>query len=274
MAIMVAAPDVAEALTAAWWAFRKAAGSDTTGRAGHGGRHDRGSSLTKPVTLERVIDERPQADRLLSARLHGTAKRHAQWRDLTEAEEATAVAKLRELAAGQADLLAETAGLIEGFSEGELDEPLARQAAMLCRRAGADLEAILGWIEEGRRRRANAGRMPFSGGLRGGGVRRRGGPAGGTPLPGDVRLFIVEEPEGRDLLVQGTPMARREIIGAEQQRLDRYKQRRDEYIRELVGLAPPLSEEQTAELVVRYARQAPGTHAAVAPPHRGRGSVR
>jgi len=43
---------------------------------------------------------------------------------------------LRELAAGRADLLAQVAGLAEGFAEGELDEPLARQAAALCRKAG------------------------------------------------------------------------------------------------------------------------------------------
>jgi hypothetical protein len=56
-------------------------------------------------------------------------------------------------------------------------------------------------------------------------------------------------------------MGRREIIEAEQ-RLDRYKQRRDRYIRELAGLAPPLPEEQEAKLVARCARQVPGTHAA------------
>jgi len=69
-------------------------------------------------------------------------------------------------------------------------------------------------------------------------------------------------------------MARREITEAEQQRLDRYKQRRDEYIRQLADLAPPLSEEQKAKLVVRCVRQAPMTHAAPAPPHRGPGSGR
>ena len=42
------------------------------------------------------------------------------------------MAKLRELAAGRADLLAEVAGIFVGTSEGELDEPLARQAAGLC----------------------------------------------------------------------------------------------------------------------------------------------
>ena len=70
--------------------------------------------------------------------------------------------ELRDLAAGRADLLAEVAGVIEGFSEGELDEPLARQAAGLCRDAGADPAAIPAWIEVGRERRRSAGRPPFS----------------------------------------------------------------------------------------------------------------
>ena len=39
--------------------------------------------------------------------------------------------KLRELAGGRADLLAEVAGILEGAREGEPDEPIARQAAML-----------------------------------------------------------------------------------------------------------------------------------------------
>ena len=112
--------------------------------------------------VERMIDERPQPDRILIAKLHGTAKRHAQWRELTEDERAAAVGELRELAAGRADLLAEVAGVMEGFSAGELDEQLARQAAGLCRAAGADEAAIGEWVEVGRERRANAGRPPFS----------------------------------------------------------------------------------------------------------------
>jgi len=64
--------------------------------------------------------------------------------ELSSDEEAAAVAVLRELAAGRADLLAEVAGILEGASEGELDEPLARQAADLCRKAGADPGAIPG----------------------------------------------------------------------------------------------------------------------------------
>lgn len=73
-----------------------------------------------------------------------------------------AVAELRDVAAGRTDLLAEVADVLEGASEGELDEPLARQAAGLCRQAGADLDAAPAWVDEGRRRKANAGKPPFS----------------------------------------------------------------------------------------------------------------
>jgi hypothetical protein len=45
------------------------------------------------------------------------------------------------------------------------DEPLARQAAGLCRKAGAGLKAIPAWIAEGRRRRAATRQPPFSGGV-------------------------------------------------------------------------------------------------------------
>ena len=99
--------------------------------------------------LECVIDERPQADRILVAQLHGEAIHHARWHELSGDEEATAVAALAELAGGRADLLAEVAGILEGAHEGEMDEPRARQAAELCLKAGADPEAIPAWIEEG-----------------------------------------------------------------------------------------------------------------------------
>lgn len=116
-----------------------------------------------------MLDNRPQADRILVAQLMGTARRHAVWRDLTEAEEGAAVAELRELAGGRADLLAEVAGLYEGAAEGQPGEARDRQAAALCRLAGADQAAIPAWIAEGRRRRAQADRPPFSGGLHPGG---------------------------------------------------------------------------------------------------------
>jgi hypothetical protein len=114
-----------------------------------------------------MIDPRPQADRILVAQLTGEARFRAKWRELTGDEEAAAVAELSALAGGRADLLAEVAGIFEGTSAGELDEPLVRQAAALCRKAGADPEAIPAWIEEGRRRRDAAGRPPPSGGVRG-----------------------------------------------------------------------------------------------------------
>jgi hypothetical protein len=113
---------------------------------------------------------RPQADRILVAQLTGEARHHARWRELIAAEEAAAVVELRELAGGRADLLAEVAGILEGTSEGELDEPLTCQAAGLCRLAGADPETIPAWIAEGRRRAAAARQPPFSGGLHGGGA--------------------------------------------------------------------------------------------------------
>jgi hypothetical protein len=49
----------------------------------------------------------------------------------------------------RADLLAHVAGVLEGFSEGQLDEPLARQAAGLCRAAGADPDSIPGMDRRG-----------------------------------------------------------------------------------------------------------------------------
>ena len=107
-----------------------------------------------------------EQDRIIVAQVTGEARHRAKWRELSSDEEAAALGALRELAGGRADLLAEVAGILEGASEGELDEPLARQAAGLCRKAGADPEAIPAWIAEGRRRAANARRRPFSGGIR------------------------------------------------------------------------------------------------------------
>ena len=64
--------------------------------------------------------------------------------------------------------VAEVAGVMEGFAEGKLDEPLARQAAQLCRKARAGAAAIPARIEEGRRRTVVARMPPPSGGLSGG----------------------------------------------------------------------------------------------------------
>jgi hypothetical protein len=128
-----------------------------------------------------------QADRILVAQITGEARHRARWRDLTEDEEAEALAELQALAGGRADLLAEVAGIFEGTSEGEPDESLARCAARLCRMAGADPEAIPEWIGEGRRRRAAARRPPFSGGLHSGGGAERG-PGGLAVVVSAVRF--------------------------------------------------------------------------------------
>jgi hypothetical protein len=93
----------------------------------------------------------------------GEARHHARWRPLSTEEEGVALDELRALAAGRADLLAEVAGILEGTSEGELDEPLAQSAAQLCRKAGADETLIPQWIAEGKRRAEAARQPPFSG---------------------------------------------------------------------------------------------------------------
>jgi hypothetical protein len=79
----------------------------------------------------------PAPDRILVAELTGTARHHARWRELAQDEQDVAATELRELASERVDLLAQVAGIVEGASEGELDEPLARRAAHLCRLAGS-----------------------------------------------------------------------------------------------------------------------------------------
>jgi hypothetical protein len=81
----------------------------------------------------------------------------------TEDEQAAAVTELRELAGGRADLLAQVCGIFEGASAGRHDEPLARQAATLCRLAGADDALIPQWAAEGRRRALTARQPPHGG---------------------------------------------------------------------------------------------------------------
>ena len=76
-----------------------------------------------------MIGKRPQADRILVAKISGEAEHHAKRRELTADEEAAAVAALRGLAGGRADLRAGVCGVMQGASEGEPPEPLARQAA-------------------------------------------------------------------------------------------------------------------------------------------------
>jgi hypothetical protein len=109
---------------------------------------------------------RPDSARLVTARLHGAAKRRANWHELDEDETAAAVAELRKILEGRDDapaLLAEVAGVLLGACEGELDEPRAKGAARLCIAAGADESLIPQWITEGQRRAENARKLPHSG---------------------------------------------------------------------------------------------------------------
>jgi beta-glucanase (GH16 family) len=106
---------------------------------------------------------RPDADRLIVARLTGAAQRNARWHELTEAETADAVAELEEIAAGLTGLLAEVTEILTGFHQGDLEEPEAKAAAELCRLAGADETLIPQRLEAGPRRAAIARRMPPSG---------------------------------------------------------------------------------------------------------------
>jgi hypothetical protein len=115
-----------------------------------------------------MVEDRPQADRILVARLSGAAGRLSRWGALDDAQAVAAAAELRELAGGRGDLLAEVAGIRLGTSEHKGAEYVHQAAAIarLCRAAGADLEAIGEWTEEGRRRAAAARRPSPGGGAR------------------------------------------------------------------------------------------------------------
>jgi hypothetical protein len=78
---------------------------------------------------------RSHADRILIARLSGTAKRHANRRVAGHGWDA-AVAELRELAGGRGDLLAEVAGIAEGAHRGEPGEWAAMTVAALAATPG------------------------------------------------------------------------------------------------------------------------------------------
>jgi hypothetical protein len=94
----------------------------------------------------------------------GIARRHARWGALEEDEAAVAVAELREVADGRGDLLAEVAGLALGTTEGRGPEYATRGQAVaeLCRLAGADVDQVAQWVEEGKRRAEARRPAPFS----------------------------------------------------------------------------------------------------------------
>jgi hypothetical protein len=94
------------------------------------------------------MSDRPDRvdDRTTLARLAAAALRHARWMELTADEATAALAELRELASGRADLLAEAAEIFLGAYQSELDKPHTRRAAQLCVAAKADRTLPLGRV--------------------------------------------------------------------------------------------------------------------------------
>ena len=91
---------------------------------------------------------KPDPDRILVARLSGSAVRLARARGPID----EAVAELRTLAGGRGDLLAEATGVMAGawtVRIGTGDDLLAAGLLVL---AGADHDLIARWVEVGRER--------------------------------------------------------------------------------------------------------------------------
>jgi hypothetical protein len=91
---------------------------------------------------------KPNPDRILCARLSGTAIRLARAGGPID----EAVAELRVLASGRADLLAETAGVMVGAWSARVDTGDHLLGAGLLVLAGADHDQIARWVEVGRER--------------------------------------------------------------------------------------------------------------------------
>jgi len=100
------------------------------------------------------------SDRLRYAEIAGAAARHAHGWRITAEEEAAAIAEIRRVAAGRADLLAERAGTALGYADVGWDAARCRQIAKLCIAAGADQALIERWIMAGRERAAPAVTIP------------------------------------------------------------------------------------------------------------------
>ncbi len=89
------------------------------------------------------------ADQILCAMIEGTARGLATDKEVAEAD---AVRKLRALAAGRADQLAEATGVSLGFSGDDLTRWAMRRGGELCVAAGADQDQPEHWIAVGQHR--------------------------------------------------------------------------------------------------------------------------
>jgi len=95
-------------------------------------------------------------DRLLVTPIVAPAAPSAPGWRLTADEEATAVAELKQAAAGWAALVAECAGLALGYGEHQPGAARYRHMAELCVAAGVDQTLVEAWIEVGRQRASAA----------------------------------------------------------------------------------------------------------------------
>jgi 5-hydroxyisourate hydrolase-like protein (transthyretin family) len=91
---------------------------------------------------------KPHPDRILVARLSGTAVRLARAGGPID----EAVAELRTLAEGRGDLLAETAGVMAGTWSVRVETGDYLVAVGVLVLAGADHDQIARWVEVGRQR--------------------------------------------------------------------------------------------------------------------------
>jgi hypothetical protein len=96
-----------------------------------------------------IARRKPDPDGIITARLAGASGRY------TNRKQLDVDAELREIAGGRTDLLAKRAGLILAFRERDEGDGIwpqrALQAALLIA-AGADLNLLTDWIEEGLQR--------------------------------------------------------------------------------------------------------------------------
>lgn len=98
-----------------------------------------------------IARRKPDPDGITTARLAGTAGRYVSRKPL---DVEAAVAELREIAQGRADLLAQQAGLTIGYYARDNRDEWSRKAlqAALLIAAGADLTRLTEWIVEGQQR--------------------------------------------------------------------------------------------------------------------------
>lgn len=116
------------------------------------------SKLGKMGTLNGPGNSDRERDRLILAELSGVSARHVPLSGAYPRGEDAAIAEVRAVARGRADLLAEFAGVRLGLSIANPVDQLATQQivqASLAARAGADMDAVARWITVGLERCEN-----------------------------------------------------------------------------------------------------------------------